>query len=145
MVSNKFTERRDGDAPLRCEPAERQAVPCWTAVMQLVAEQFAEAPAAARGMRVVLLLDFSPQGFDVRDFDEHSESIQERGLSMTVNEAMILTRDKFVEERDGAPDGPVSARYLEAREQFPVTMAIALETFARQAASQAPPLSGQTR
>jgi hypothetical protein len=51
---------------------------------------------------------------------------------MTLQQAVILTRLKYLEERGGAT-GETAGRYAEAAAAYPVTMAIALHVFAAEA------------
>lgn len=49
---------------------------------------------------------------------------------MTTGEALILLREKYIEEHDGISTGETTARYQDACRRFPVAMAVAHHCFA---------------
>jgi len=53
---------------------------------------------------------------------------------MTLQQAIQLIRQKYLEEQQGEIGGPTAEKYREAREQFPVTMATAQAVWNKEAA-----------
>lgn len=53
---------------------------------------------------------------------------------MTLQEAVLLIRQKYLEEQKGETDGPAAQKYRKACESFPVTVATAQAIWSKEAA-----------
>ena len=49
---------------------------------------------------------------------------------MNTQEALVLVRDKYLEEQRGVVTGEIAKRYNQATQQYPATMMIAHQLFA---------------
>ena len=61
-----------------------------------------------------------------------------RGHEMDTNKALLLVRQKYLEETGGASTGETASQYVQACKDFPVVMAIALQLWARELAKGLP-------
>ena len=57
---------------------------------------------------------------------------------MNLQDALLLVREKYLEEQRQVTTGPTSERYLKACKDFPATMNVAHELWARELSKDLP-------
>jgi hypothetical protein len=55
-----------------------------------------------------------------------------KGKKMTLQEALLLVREKYLEEQKGITDSPTAEKYKQACEKFPSMMTAAHHLWARE-------------